>query len=219
MKNNFKPKAAIFDLDGLMIDTERPYNKILAEESGKKGYAASSDIFAMCIGMDDRESARILGDHFGSDYPYKEIRQTSLVKFTDFCNKNGIEKRPGLLTLLDFLSDNNIPCAIATSTSIERAHWKLNLTGIKDYFTVMAFGDEVEHGKPAPDVFLLAAKRLNTPLDQCIGFEDSPAGLKALNAAGIKSVFVKDTATPTKDILSTVYRQYESLDLAIDMWK
>jgi beta-phosphoglucomutase-like phosphatase (HAD superfamily) len=107
---------------------------------------------------------------------------------------------------------------VATSTARERALQKLDRAGILHYFKEAAFGDEVPKGKPEPDIFLLAARRLHKAPADCVGFEDSPAGLRSLAAAGIRSVFVKDVIEPEPGVLSLVWRRFESLDQAIPLF-
>ncbi|MDR0585774.1 MAG: HAD family phosphatase, partial [Treponema sp.] len=119
--------------------------------------------------------------------------------------------RPGLLTLLDRLDALEIPKAVATSTERKRALWKLEKAGIADRFTVLVCGDEIRRGKPAPDIFLKAAERLGAAPADCVGFEDSPAGLKGLAEAGIRSVFIKDLAEPPPDVLAGVWRRCADL--------
>ncbi|GMO27194.1 MAG: HAD family phosphatase [Termitinemataceae bacterium] len=211
-------KAAIFDLDGLMVDTERPYIKILIDESKKRGFDVPLEIFAKCIGIDDMGSEKILKDCIGSNYPYREVRTVALERFLDYLKAHGIKHRPGLLILLNHLKEKQIPIAVASSTATERGKLKLKLANIIQYFDALAFGDEVANCKPAPDVFLLAASRLNVSVQDCIGFEDSPAGLCALHNAGIKSVFIKDTVQPDQSILDFVYKSYQSLDKAVELF-
>jgi beta-phosphoglucomutase-like phosphatase (HAD superfamily) len=95
---------------------------------------------------------------------------------------------------------------------------KLAKAGIQKYFQAAAFGDEVTKGKPEPDIFLLAAQRLKIVPADCVGFEDSPAGLLSLSAAGIRSIFINDIFEPGPDILSLVWRRFESLDQAIPLF-
>jgi beta-phosphoglucomutase-like phosphatase (HAD superfamily) len=107
---------------------------------------------------------------------------------------------------------------VATSTARERALWKLDRAGIAGRFDAVVCGDEVSRGKPAPDIFLLAAERLGVRPSECAGFEDSPAGLRSLHAAGIRSIFIKDLVEPEATVLSTVWRRYESLAEAAGLW-
>ena len=109
--------------------------------------------------------------------------------------------------------------AVATSTHRASALKKLALAGIEQRFTVIVGGDEVSWGKPAPDIYLLAAEKLKKQPSLCVGFEDSPAGLKALQAAGIRSVFIKDLIEPPRELLSAVWHECRDLAEAIVLFE
>ena len=120
--------------------------------------------------------------------------------------------------MLDHLASLGIPLAVGTSSRRNSALWKLQKAGIADRFTYIVGGDEVKNGKPAPDIFLKAAELLDVPVSSCVGFEDSPAGLMALAAAGIASVFIKDVIEPPEEVLATVWRRFEDLALSIALF-
>jgi HAD superfamily hydrolase (TIGR01509 family) len=120
--------------------------------------------------------------------------------------------------LLDHLAALGIPLAVGTSSRRNSALWKLQKAGIADRFTYIVGGDDVKNGKPAPDIFLKAAELLEVPCSSCVGFEDSAAGLMALAAAGIRSVFVKDIIEPPREVLATVWRRFENLAEAVTLF-
>ena len=213
----FHPAGAIFDMDGLMLDTEKPAVPLWIKAGKSLGYDISPQMLIRTLGMTNDGLCRFFQDEFGEDFPYegllKNVRPLITGEF-----ENGIAHKPGLLVLLDHLASLGIPLAVATSARRERAIWKLRIAGILDRFSVVACGDEVSRGKPAPDVFLLAAERLEKPPDYCVGFEDSPAGLQGLHAAGIRSVFVKDLVEPPPEILATVWRRCRDLAEAAELF-
>jgi HAD superfamily hydrolase (TIGR01509 family) len=208
----FLPQGAVFDMDGLMLDTERPSLRAWKKVGEKWGFPITEDIVFRTIGIAENASKKIYFEKFGEDFPYDAIRAESKRVLDDENEREGVRLRPGLLVLLDKFAELDVPLAVATSTSKERAVWKLKKTGLYSRFSAFAFGDEVERGKPAPDIFLLALKRLNREPAFCVGFEDSPAGLAGLHAANIRSVFVKDLLEPAPEILKTVW--YRAQDLA-----
>ncbi len=116
--------------------------------------------------------------------------------------------------LLDRLRAANIPLGVATSTRSIRAVDLLEKAGIFDRFKAITCGEEITNGKPAPDIFLLAAKKLGQLPCNCVGFEDSTAGLRGLHAAGIRSVFIKDVLSPPEDVLAAVWRRCNDLSEA-----
>jgi HAD superfamily hydrolase (TIGR01509 family) len=116
--------------------------------------------------------------------------------------------------LLDRLRTAEIPLGVATSSRSATAIDLLNKAGIIERFKVITGGEEITNGKPAPDIFLLTAKKLGQPPGACVGFEDSTAGLRGLAAAGIRSVFIKDVISPPQEVLDTVWRRCNDLSEA-----
>jgi HAD superfamily hydrolase (TIGR01509 family) len=215
---NFRPDAAIFDMDGLMLDTERPAIPLWIKAGEKYGWNIDPQTVFRTIGRDGPAIRAIISSEFGPDFPYEMILDELRRLYNEEFERN-IAHKPGLISLLDHLSSLKIPLAVATSSKRNSALWKLRLAGIVDRFQALACGDEVSNGKPAPDIFLLAAERLGILPSACIGFEDSPAGLQGLSAAGIRSVFIKDMIEPPEDILSTVWRRLNDLAEARELFK
>ncbi|MFP3040822.1 HAD family phosphatase [Treponema primitia] len=212
------PKAVIFDMDGLMLDTERLAVTMRTKAAKELGWELSEELVLRTIGMDEGSTKKIIVDFCGPEFPYDKTLELMRELIFNQCEKEGISHRPGLLVLLNHLSRLQLPFGIATSTPREIARWKLEKAGILERFSVMACGDEVERGKPAPDIFLLAAKRLGQAPQNCIGFEDSPAGLTALHAAGIPSVYVKDLVEAPEEILRWVWRRCGDLAEAAELF-
>ena len=213
-ETEFHPTAVIFDMDGLMLDTERPMIPTWTKAGELFGWVISQETVIRTIGMNGEGTRAVFMRELGPDFPYEKIRDEHHRLYSETFEKR-VDMKPGLITLLDHLDSLGIPMAVATSSRRRGASWKLGMVGILDRFTALACGDEVEKGKPAPDVFLLAAERLGKKPAECIGFEDSPAGLQALHAAGIHSVFVKDLVEPPPDILAAVWRRYNVLSEAV----
>ncbi|GHT91264.1 hydrolase [Spirochaetia bacterium] len=203
----FLPGAVIFDMDGLMLDTERPVIDLWLRAARNLGRTMHRETILRTIGIDEVSTRVILRERYGEDFPYIEIRNELFRLIHETVDKEGIAHRPGLLTMLDKLTALGVPFGVATSTDRETALWKLERANIRKLFNVITCGDEVAHGKPAPDIFLLAARRLGREPGDCIGFEDSTAGLRALAAAGIRSVFIKDLLEPPAEVLATVWRR------------
>jgi HAD superfamily hydrolase (TIGR01509 family) len=198
-------------MDGLMLDTERPAAAAWAKAVRNLGWPAGEEIAVKTIGIDEKSTRAIAMEELGADFPYDAVREEMVRIIIRETEQKGIPQRPGLAVLLDHLESLGVPLAVATSTKRETALWKLRRGGILERFPVLACGDEVRQGKPAPDIFLLAAERLGKNPGDCVGFEDSPAGLRALRAAGIPSVFVKDLVEPPPEVLASVWRRCRDL--------
>jgi beta-phosphoglucomutase-like phosphatase (HAD superfamily) len=216
----FFPAGAIFDLDGLMLDTERPAASAWARAARNLGWPVDEAVAVRTIGMDEPSSRAIIMETLGAGFPYDAVREAMrTIVIQEIGEAGGIPQRPGLTVLLDRLEALGVPLAVATSSQRNSALWKLRQGGILERFPVIVCGDEVQRGKPAPDIFLLAAERLGKRCEDCVGFEDSPAGLRALRAAGIRSVFVKDLVEPPPEVLKLVWRRCQDLAEAAALWE
>lgn len=214
----FTPEAVLFDMDGLMLDTEGPVLPFWYELIEKYGFSADEETVLKTIGVPATTTKNMLMEKYGKDFPYDKISEELHTKIEEEIEKNGIPLKPGLITLLDHLEKLGIPKAVATSTIRERALRKLKRTEIIDRFSAVVCVDDVKRGKPAPDLFLAAAESLGKKPEVCVGFEDSAAGLQALAAARIKSVFVKDTVQPSEAVLKTIWHQFENLSEAVKLF-
>ena len=217
-KNTFSPDAVIFDMDGLMLDTERVIVPVWGRAGEILGYNISQDVILKMVGISSENARVVMLDEFGGDFPYDQLREKARGLYKKEFEENGIPHKKGLICLLDHLAAAKIPLAVATSTRKATALEMLRMAGIVERFTAIVGGDEVVNGKPAPDIFLLAAEKLGQPPSACIGFEDSPAGLKGLCAAGIRSVFIKDLIEPPREVLTTVWRRFDDLSEAVQLF-
>jgi HAD superfamily hydrolase (TIGR01509 family) len=210
----FLPAAVIFDMDGLMFDTEN-LTIPLWEVAGKPfGYNLTREIVLRMVGISGEKAHELLLEEFGADFPYEAIRDEFRILVSKEVEKKGVPKKPGLMYLLDRLRAAKIPLGVATSTRSPRATDMLEKAGVLEYFKAITCGEEVTNGKPAPDIFLLAAKKLGQHPASCVGFEDSTAGLRGLHAAGIRSVFIKDVLSPPEEVLATVWHKCSDLSEA-----
>ncbi|MDR1374309.1 MAG: HAD family phosphatase [Treponema sp.] len=208
----FLPAGAIFDMDGLLLDTERPVLTLWIELSRKLDWEVSKETVLRTVGVNEIDTKAAFMNAHGPEFPYDRIRNELIRTVVERAEKEGIPCRPGLPALLERLEGLGVPMGIATSSDRETALWKLDRAGLDGRFSVLVCGDEVPQGKPAPDIFLLAVKKLGKTPAACVGFEDSPAGLRALHHAGIPSVFIKDIIEPPGDVLKTVW--WRCADLA-----
>ncbi len=171
-------RAVIFDMDGLMLNTEVVARITWKQAFQEFGYEMDEKKYPQIIGRKYTDIGEILRHQYGADFPYEAIsvRRDQLGEqyFTD----HGIDRKPGLLELLDFLDVRNIPKAVASSTIRKRVMRRLTITGVVDRFPVIVCGDEVQNGKPAPDIFLKAAKKLDVPPEHCLVLEDSNPGIE-----------------------------------------
>ncbi len=185
-----KISLVIFDMDGLMFDTER-INILAWQEIGKEfGYDIPASVVMEVIGLNVVETEKIFLKHFGSDFPYWEAKRKRVQYAIQYVEKNGVPVKEGLYELLDFLGEKKILKAVATSTERAQAERNLSLAGVLDKFDLIVCGDEVAKSKPEPDIFLTVVKKLNCDAKNCIVLEDSENGIKAASRAGIVPILV-----------------------------
>jgi HAD superfamily hydrolase (TIGR01509 family) len=204
-------QAVIFDMDGLMLDSETLGRQIWSRALAERGYALADGAYLRLIGRTLRDVALILGEVFGADFPFDEVYAQRQRYYEEHIARHGIPLKPGLLELLDFLDQRGIPRAVASSTRREFALLKLSSAGVLGRFNAVACGDEVVNGKPAPDVFLEAARRLGIPPQYCLALEDSEAGVRAAHAAGMVVVMIPDLKPPTAELERLAYRILSTL--------
>lgn len=205
-------KAVVFDMDGLMLDTEWLTYELTRKNASEMGYEITLDMFKQTVGKRTPDTKIYYKSVLGDNFDYDVLRDKNLEAYFEYIEKSGIPKKPGIDALLNYLSQNGIKCAVATSTREETAVFELKKAGIYKYFSAAVFGDSVKLGKPAPDIFIEAARRLGVSCGECMCLEDSYNGIKAGCAAGMITVMVPDMLPPNEEIEQMVYAVAESLD-------
>ena len=193
-------KGAVFDMDGLMFDSEK-----LVFENWKKmltelGYEYNIEIFKNTIGLRTDETKRYYNSLYTEGFDYDALKIRSRKMFFDRIEREGVPIKKGLYELLDFLKQNNNKMAVATSTSRQSCERMLKKSGVYPYFDEIICGDDVTQGKPHPEVFLKASERLGVNPENCIALEDSINGIKSAFSAGMITIMVPDFLQPTDEI-------------------
>ena len=209
--------AVLFDMDGLMLDTERLAHRAWTQAMQERGYQLETRHYVRLIGRTAADVGRILGEIFGDTMPYADIYTRRQALFDAEVAANGVAIKPGLLELLDFLEQHQIPKAVASSTNSAGVLLKLNHVGIAGRFASLVGGDQVERGKPAPDLFLEAARQLGFDPRDCLVLEDSEAGILAAHRAGMLPIMVPDMKQPDADTARIAYRIVPSLHEVIPL--
>lgn len=208
-------KGAVFDMDGLMFDTERLVYETWQMMMDELGFKYSLDIFKNTIGLRTDKAESYYNSLYGESFCYKPLKQRSREIFLKRVSSEGVPIKKGLIKLLDFLRENSIKTAVATSTSAQTAHKIIEMAGVYNYFDAFVCGDDVKNGKPHPEVFLKAAEKLGLSPVCCVAFEDSINGIKSAHSAKMKTVMVPDYLQPTQEILPMVDCLCEDLSQSI----
>ena len=208
-------KGAIFDMDGLMIDTEKLYLKFWIQSAKDFGYDMKPEHVYAIRSMARKYSIPTLKGFLGEDCPTEEIRAHRTELMAEYINEHGLEVKKGLFELLYYLKGREIKMAVATATPRSRTTEYLEKIGAAKFFSAVICGDMVETGKPAPDIYLTAARELGLPPEECAAFEDSPNGIKAAHAAGCHAIMIPDMTQPDDEIKPLLSAVYENLGLAV----
>ncbi|MCL2577510.1 MAG: HAD family phosphatase [Defluviitaleaceae bacterium] len=205
MKNFILPKCVIFDMDGTMLDTE-PISLEGIIHAGKiLGVEIKKEIGESMMGKSVVRCREILRANYGENFNIDKAFDLHIAYVDDFFEKNGVPVKPGIFELLDTLDDLRIKKCVATSTVKARATHKLSEANLAHHFKTIIGGDEVENGKPSPDIFLKAAESCGVLPQDCIVIEDTEAGILGAVAAGIRVIAVPDIAPLTKEIRTKAF--------------
>ena len=214
-----KIKGVIFDLDGLLIDTEKLYQRFWIEAAKQCGYKMTKEQSLQLRSLDKNLAKNLLTEWFGKDFSYQKTKEIRIKLMNDYIEKNGINAKEGAAELASYLKENGYKTAIATATNYERTNYHLKLAGLRDYFENIICASNLEHGKPYPDVYLYACRKLELEPCECLALEDSPNGIKSSYSTGCITVCVPDSGEPENEINPFVNYHAKSLNDVIDLIK
>lgn len=204
-------KAVVFDMDGVLFDTERLCMKGWSAVAREQGIAGIEEVSMRCIGLNANDSRALVLDHYGQDFPYDAFRGKVSEWMWKQIAKEGVPVKKGVRELLKYLREAGILTGLASSSRRESVTGYLEMTGLLSYFPVIVTGDMVEHSKPLPDIYLLACKELGTEPGETYAIEDSVNGIRSAHAAGMKPLMVPDLVAPDAEMERLSYRIFGDL--------
>lgn len=211
-------KYVIFDKDGTLLDTEPIFQRGWNEIGEKWGFKDIDKLYCKIVGRSRETIIELLEETYGKEKDCKAYYAERMARVRELL-EGDIPIKSGAMELLGFLKEQNIKIAVATSTVMEIAEKNLKKVGMWDYVDVVVTGDMVEHGKPAPDIFIEAGRRIGAIKEECIVCEDSYNGIIAAHAAGMKPIMIPDMLPPTKETDAMVYKTCSNLFEVLELIK
>lgn len=193
-------KAVIFDMDGVIFDSERAVYNGWLELAAKYNIQNIETIYKKCIGVNSVVTRQIFMDYYGEDFPYDEYKEEQSQNYHAKYDNGRLPMKPGIRELLVSLKENHYKIAIASSTRTSLVEKQIIDAGLREYFDVIVGGDMVSKSKPEPDIFLKAARLLNVPPENAYVIEDSYNGIRAAFAGGMIPVMVPDMLEPNDEM-------------------
>ena len=192
-------QAVIFDMDGVIFDTERLALKVWMRTAEELGIPDIELLYPSCIGTNYARTQEILYDRYGSSFPQKEFTDR-VRKYFKEATYGGLPVKPGAEELLSQLKVQHTPTALASSTASEIVRQELEDADLIGYFDALICGDMVRHSKPDPEIFLKAGEAVNAEPSGCLVIEDSFNGVRACKASGLYTVMVPDIIRPDDEM-------------------
>lgn len=193
-------EAVVFDMDGVIFDSEKLVVECWVEIADKCGIEGVAKMCKQCLGLNRLAAKEKFLEHYGQDFPYDTYKQEMSDLYHKRARAGALELKPGVVELLEFLKQEDIRIALASSTREEVVRWELTDAGIIDYFDEIVCGDMVTKSKPEPEIFLKACELLSVSPDMVFAIEDSYNGIRAACRGGLRPIMVPDLAEPTKEM-------------------
>lgn len=210
-------RGVLFDMDGVVLDTEKMYARFWREAAAALGYTMS---YEQALGM--RSLSKTAGQaqlesYFGKGVSRAQMRDKRVELMDAYIDVHGVDLKPGIRELLDFLQERGIKTAVTTSSPLERVRRYLRPYGLLERFGCLCSGTDVPRGKPEPDIYLHGAACLGLKPEECIAIEDSPVGVLSSYRAGCQTVMVPDLDQPDGDMEKLLFAKADSLEDVIKL--
>lgn len=204
-------EAIVFDMDGLLFDSERIVQRSWEEAGNQLGLEHMGETIYHTLGMNLAGRNHYFRNTIAKDFTCEEFAKQARIWFYKIVNEEGLPMKNGARELLEYGKANGYRMAIATSSRREYALKNLKAAKIYDFFDAGVFGDMVQHAKPNPEIYLKACDSIGAAPANCIALEDAPAGIRAAYAAGMKPIMIPDLVAPTPEIEALLYETCDTL--------
>lgn len=193
-------RAVVFDMDGLIFDSERLVLICWEKLAGKYHLEGMHEVMLRCIGTTKVKTKEIVLDYYGQDFPYEAYCAEASAMFHEISERDGLPVKKGVRELLNYLREQDIPTALASSTRLAVVTQELQQAGLYQYFREIVGGDQLMRSKPEPDIYLMACERLGVLPERAYAIEDSYNGIRSAYSAGMKPIMVPDLLPPTEEM-------------------
>ena len=204
-------KAVLFDMDGLIIDTEKHYQKAWIQAVKELGFNMTVKEQLYLRSCTKKYAEPIMQKFFGPDFDYDKVRNRRKEIMDEDLKKFGIEKKPYVDEILDFLKEEGIKRALVTATHETKAREYLKEIELEEKFDKVICADMVENGKPDPDIYLFACEKIGEKPSDCLALEDSPNGVRSAYSAGVDVIMVPDLSEPDEELNKIILKSAGSL--------
>ncbi|MGP1404214.1 MAG: HAD family hydrolase [Catonella sp.] len=204
-------KAVLFDMDGLIIDTEKHYQKAWIQAAKELGFNMTVKEQLYLRSCTKKYAEPIMQKFFGPDFDYDKVRNRRKEIMDEDLKKFGIEKKPYVDEILDFLKEEGIKRALVTATHETKAREYLKEIELEEKFDKVICADMVENGKPDPDIYLFACEKIGEKPSDCLALEDSPNGVRSAYSAGVDVIMVPDLSEPDEELNKIILKSAGSL--------
>ena len=204
-------KAIIFDMDGVILDSESISDITWRKAAEEKGLSVNDEILNACRGSNKNDTIQTLKKYYGSNFDSEAFLERTSELFHEIEEKDGIPLLPYAKEILEYLKPR-YRLALASSTRGPTVERQLMAAGVIDFFETRTTGEMVEHSKPNPEIYLMACKSIGMNPEDCAAVEDSLNGIRSAYAAGLKPVMVIDKVQPTEEIRKMCCNIFDSLD-------
>ena len=204
-------QAVVFDMDGVIFDTERLVIEFWKEVAKKHNIPNVEHTCIQCLGTNRVRTREIFLENYGADFPFDPYRAEVTELFNTHYKGVPLPTKPGIRELLNYLQEQDIKVGLASSTTQHLVRDEIGTAGLLPYFQTLVCGDMVEHSKPAPDIFLKACEILNADPTKSIAIEDSFNGIRSAHCAGMTPIMVPDQVQPTDEIRTLAFHVMPSL--------
>lgn len=204
-------KAVIFDMDGVLIDSERISIRAWRRKAAELGLDRIDEVHTGCVGLNRNDGIALLKSAYGNDFDGEGFLSGAKEIMNEIIAEEGLPVKTGVREILTYLQEEKIPVALCSSTKMTGIQRNLEMTGLGGFFQKLISGDMVEHSKPEPDIYLKACDALGFAPHECMAVEDSPNGIRSASRAGLITILVPDLVPPTEEMISLCFRKEETL--------